>query len=407
MAKMVFLGVPAYGHVNPSLAVVQEVCERGHEIVYYNTEAFRSVIEATGAAFRPYPIEVSIANVSQLQQSGNLAAVTAMLLEVTERLLPAILDDLRREAPDLLIYDSLALWGSLAAQLLGIPSVASITHFIFEGTALRPSPRETLPMISMALPFMPRIISRRRRLRRRYGNQVFQPGSMLPVRGDRSILYTSAALQPASTWIDESFHFVGPSINPAARPAGDFPFEWLTGAPLIYISLGTIHHANTAFYRTCFEAFGDFPGQVVLSMGSSVAAADLGAVPANFLLRSSVPQLEILKRANVFVTHGGMNSIHEGLYYGVPLLVIPQQVEQLLNARIVAQHGAALLRGGPFSPDVTALELKSAVERIMVDASYRQRAQKIGQTLREAGGYQRAADAITAAVSSANPVLDR
>ena len=54
MAKYVFLNMPARGHVNPTLAVAQELVRRGQAVSYYLTEEFRDVVEATGAVFQPY-----------------------------------------------------------------------------------------------------------------------------------------------------------------------------------------------------------------------------------------------------------------------------------------------------------------------------------------------------------------
>jgi MGT family glycosyltransferase len=164
---------------------------------------------------------------------------------------------------------------------------------------------------------------------------------------------------------------------------------------LIYVSLGTVHHAQLDFYRTAFAAFADHPGQFVLSIGPHASISDLGAIPANFIVRTSVPQLEILQRADVFVTHGGMNSVQEGLYYGVPLVLIPQQIEQLFNARVVESHAAGIILGdAPTFGRVTAAQLRQAVERALKNPLYREKAQVLGAALRETGGYVAAADEI-------------
>ncbi len=209
------------------------------------------------------------------------------------------------------------------------------------------------------------------------------------------MVFTARELQPETAFVDARFAFVGPSIDPDSRTKADFPFEQLTCKPLIYISLGTIHTADRDFYQQCFEAFGRFPGQVIVSAGSADLSA-LGQIPANFIVRSSVPQLEILRRADLFITHGGMNSVQESLYFGVPMVVLPQQTEQLFNGRIVARAGAGLLleAGG----QVRADHLRAAADRVLGDPAYRETAQRLGDALRAAGGYTRAADLIEAFV---------
>ena len=116
-------------------------------------------------------------------------------------------------------------------------------------------------------------------------------------------------------------------------------------------------------------------------------------------MRASVPQLDLLARVDLFVTHGGMNSVSEGLYYGVPLVVVPQQLEQALNGRQAARHGAGIVVGDtPPYGQVDAATLRTAVDRVLVDASYARNAATIGRSFREAGGYQRAADLLLAAL---------
>jgi MGT family glycosyltransferase len=145
------------------------------------------------------------------------------------------------------------------------------------------------------------------------------------------------------------------------------------------------------FYKHCFEAFGGQPWQVVLTVGKSTDTTQLGSIPANFLLSPYVPQLEILPRTRVFVTHAGTNSVMESMYYGVPMVLIPQQPEQQMHARRTVELGLGVqLDKGA----VTAASLREAVERVANDPQYRARAQEMQLRMHEDGGYQRATDAI-------------
>src|SRR5690606_33072667 len=111
---------------------------------------------------------------------------------------------------------------------------------------------------------------------------------------------------PANGYIDNRFRFVGPSLNPSTRANSDFPFEQLSDGKKVYISLGTINHLDFAFYQAAFAAFAGYPAQFILSVGKNTNLADLGDIPANFIVRNYVPQLEVLQQVDVFVTHGGM-----------------------------------------------------------------------------------------------------
>jgi MGT family glycosyltransferase len=161
--------------------------------------------------------------------------------------------------------------------------------------------------------------------------------------------------------------------------------------------MGTVHTAQAEFLRACFEAFGPSQGQFILSAGSQANLAAAGPVPANFIVRSSVPQLAVLARTDVFISHGGINSVHEGLYQGVPLVLIPHQFEQLLNARCVAARGAGLILEERFlGKPLTAGRLREALAQVRAEPAYRQAAQTLQAALRAAGGYRQAADEIQA-----------
>lgn len=400
MSKIVVLTPPAYGHVNPALPVVQELARRGEQVICYNTEEFRAAFERSGAVFRPYPVTgLTSAEIARVLQDGNLAGPTGLILRSTEELLPFVLDELAREKPDLVVFDSLALWGKMAATKLGLRAAASIGHLVMDVRHM--TGRDKLRMLRQYLPKVPGILQTRRRLIRQYGAAYPLAQPLFPMRDRLNLVYTTRELQPDTPILDESFRFVGPSINLQTR-SDDFAFDKFAQGPVVYISLGTVHSTQPEFFKTCFAALADAPAKVILSVGKQTHLAGLAPIPANFSVRPSVPQLEVLQRADAFITHGGINSVHEGLYYGVPLILVPQQFEQLLNARCVAAHGAGLIidarmRGKP----VTADELRQALDVILTEPGFRTSAGRLQQALRGAGGYAEAANQIQAYISSA------
>jgi MGT family glycosyltransferase len=392
MNKIVFLNIPAYGHVNPTLPVVQELVRRGDTVIYYNAEEFRAPIERTEAVFRPYPAtDLTGSEISLALQDGKLANVSKLLLHTAEALLPFVLEELRREQPDLVVYDATVIWGRYAAANLNLRAAASITTFILDLKSGRFNAADIFGMLRQTLPSVPAILASRVRLSRRYGKALPTNRTLFPVLGGLNLVFTARELQPETDLIDDSFRFVGPSINPQTR-SEDFPFALLDEGRVIYISLGTVH-SSTDFYRECFAAFASFPAQFVLAVGKNTPIDALGEIPANFIVRPSVPQLELLERADAFITHGGINSVQEGLYYGVPLIVIPQQVEQLFNARIVGAHGAGIVIEAQIAHrPVTAADLRGALDALLKQPGYREAAQALQKILRAGGGYQQAAD---------------
>jgi MGT family glycosyltransferase len=398
MSTIAYVTPPAHGHVNPALPVMRELVARGEQVIAYNTDEFRPQIERAGARFRAYPAtDMTSATISRLLQDGSLARVTELILRTAEQLVPFMLDELAREQPDLVVFDTIALWGKMAATKLRLRAAASLGVFVLDERHLRPG--DILPMLRQVLPNLPGILSARRRLIARYGAAYPPARPLFPMRDGLNIVFTARELQPDTPMIDETFRFVGPSIDPHTR-GEQFPLEALGDGPCVYISLGTVHSAHAAFFRSCFEAFADHPMRFVLSLGKQLDAGALGPVPPNFIVRPSVPQLEILQRADAFITHGGMNSVHEGLYYGVPLIIVPHQFEQLFNARSVTARGAGYLiddqlRRRPVTPE----SLRRALAEVVSEPRYRAAAQELQRALRATGGYRQAADELLAYVA--------
>ena len=398
MAKLVFFGVPAHGHVNPTLPVVAELARRGHQILYCNAPSFDQVISRSGAALVAYP-DSSASEADFAQRAINLAGVSVYLLQETLRLLPFTLDLLRREQPDVVLFDSLALWGMQATRLHPVPSVASITTLVQEGVPGIVHWRDYPHLIRQALPHLPALQRLRKQLVKAYGARIFPRQAIFPCTGDTNLVYTSREFQPDTPFIDDTFHFVGPSILEASRAETEFPWEALVpGRKKIYISLGTVYTGNTRFYRSVIDGLAGHPAQVILSIGRQTALQELGSVPDNFIVRPHVPQLKLLQHVDVFVTHGGMNSVNEGLNYGVPLVVVPQQLEQALNGRQVARQGAGVIMADtPPYGRIDAGSLRRAVDRVLAAPGYRINAERLSRSFREAGGYQRAADLVESA----------
>lgn len=394
MAKAIFFNIPASGHVNPSLAMTAELVRRGEQVIYYATENYRRVIEATGAAFRPYAQIGDDYFEGQGLNGSNppLAAVT--MIATCQTILPELLAEVRSEQPDYLLYDSMCPWGALVGRILKLPTVASLALWIMSPRALMSSMglNAVFTALVQGAPYIRRFGQLSKAIGKQYSIQPLSFNECFNAPADLVISYTSETLQAGGTGSDARIHFVGTTIYDR-RDAPPFLLEQLDGKQVIYISLGTLINANAAFFRDSIAAFGDTPYTVVMSIGSRLSIDQFGALPANFIVRPYVPQIEILKRSALFITHAGMNSVHDALYLGVPMLLVPQQAEQSYTASRVTHFGAGLRVNNP-----TADTLRQSAGRILSDPTYRQNAEKIGKTLRDAGGASRAADLVLAMV---------
>lgn len=401
MATGVFFNVPAHGHINPTLPVVHELVQRGETIVYYAMAGFRDRIEATGARFRDYGdlsesvrFEFGTAD----RQSPSLIELSRAMIEFCERSLPYLLEATHKDGADYVVHDFTCLWGKVVAELLNIPAIATIPQFpVNRKRRPEPYPGMLTDTVRMALTGIPSLLRFRKaaqRISQRHGVARMGLLDMLAVHEEVNIVFTSRAFQPYADDFDERFLFVGPSI--AERDESlDFPLEPGPG-PLVYISLGTLFNVDVAFYRTCLEAFGDSGERVVLSVGADTEAETLGPIPRNVVVRNYVPQLEVLRRADAFITHGGMNSVSEALWYGVPLVVIPQAADQFFVAhRVEALQTGVVLDKRRVTPQA----LRQAVADVLADENLPARCRAIGDSFREAGGFMRAADEILRAAA--------
>ncbi|MZE73684.1 macrolide family glycosyltransferase [Streptomyces sp. SID5789] len=382
MSSIAFLNIGMHGHINPTLPVAAELVRRGHTVTYHTSPAFREEIAATGATVRPYPGE------QPLPDPPSPITLMESLARAALDLLPAVLADLRDDRPDLIVHDSACLWGALAAHALGVPAASSFTTFAYNRHV--PSPTRASRELLAGAAARPRnlagYVGARLALRRRFASAGVPLLDLADIRQPLNLVYTSRAFQPAVEEFDRSYRFVGPSIG--ARPDDpSFPSDRLRD-PVLYASLGTVFNADPRLLRTFATALSPLAGTVVVSTGQTDPAA-LGALPDNVLARRSVPQLEVLDRAALFVTHGGMNSVNEAMFAGVPLLVVPQGADQPMVAGRVVELGAGLsIR----TENVTEGSVRAVARRLLEDSRYLAATSGLRATQCEAGGYRRAAD---------------
>ncbi|MGD6783109.1 MULTISPECIES: nucleotide disphospho-sugar-binding domain-containing protein [Bacillus cereus group] len=159
----------------------------------------------------------------------------------------------------------------------------------------------------------------------------------------------------------------------------------------LHISMGTIINNQPEFYQKCFVGLKDLNAKVVLSIGKQLIVEQLGDIPDNFIVGNYLPQLDILRQADVFISHCGMNSTSESLYFEVPLVMLPFINDQHTIAERVYELGAGFMLN---IQQLSAEDLKHAVNEVLQHSIYKENAKKISQSFREAGGYIKAVDEI-------------
>lgn len=395
MATAIYFGFPGHGHVIPSLPIVAELARRGERVVYYVTPPFQASVERAGATFRPYGAEFPLADRQTLARfASGMREAISVELETSRWVLDNLLPEIRAAAPAYILHESLCAWGGFVSQILDTPSVSLYPTFAYPYEAGAPPslPRRARNLARRLL--QARAWAQAGALSRRYRlPPLADLNRLVKTPGTLNLVYTSREFQPGGAALDPArYKFIGPSVVPRAE-APAFPFEQLDGRALLFVSLGTAFHQQPAFYQACLYAFSGAPWQVVMAVGANSPLTAPGSAPPNFIVRDSVPQLELLKRTRVFLSHGGMNSVNEALYYDVPLVMVPQGGDQAWIAGRVCELGAGIRIG---KTEVTAGRLRDAVQAILDGPAYAAAAARIGSTLRATGGPVQAADEILA-----------
>jgi MGT family glycosyltransferase len=199
----------------------------------------------------------------------------------------------------------------------------------------------------------------------------------------KTIVYTSPMFQPYAETFSENYDFVGPILREAKEPIEKAEL------PTVYISLGTVDNAHPDFYRNCLKAMDGQPYRVILSVGTDTDIAKLGEIPSNCLVYHTVDQIAVLQCADVFLTHCGMNSVSEALYYGIPLIMFPQTPEQQGVANRVRE-----LYAGKFLEGTTPEAIRTAVQTALTKQELKDGAIAIRQSFLQCGGAVDATDFI-------------
>lgn len=385
MSKIVFFCIPAYGHTNPTLPVVRELTAMGHEVYYYSFLEFREKIEAAGAHFIGCDdYDLGMADTDAERAGKDIVFSTELIVRATQAMDETITEDMKKLKPDVIVSDSVAYWGKLIAMKLQIPFVSSTTTFAFNDASskiMKPSFGQIFRMI-LDMPKTAKLLAPLR-------EKGYPADNILSiVRNDndtRTIVYTSKEFQPCAETFSDLYAFVGPVIRETTEEIVK------TREKLVYLSLGTVDNKRADFYKSCIEAFRDSSYEVILSVGKETAPDSLGALPPHIHAYQSVDQIAVLQKADVFITHCGMNSVNESLYFGVPMVLFPQTNEQNGVAHRTAEVGAGLML--PSSKAILA-----TVETVLHTPSYRENAQKISESFRQCGGARQAAQTILKAI---------
>ena len=384
MKRIAFFCIPAHGHTNPMLPVAAELVSRGNTVRFYSFNEFKSKIEASGAEFifcDSYLPKLTKREEAELK-NVSVTEMTIQGIRTTLAMDMFLHNEFLSFKPDVVYTDSVCFWGKLNAWKYGVPMVVSTSTFAFNQMSsqyMKNSPKELADMIFG----LPKISKELKKLKP-YGYHVRSALSLVQSDNNTdSIVYTSRHFQPYAESFSKHYAFVGPSVFSKDEPDKE------KLRPLVYISLGTVINDRPDFYSRCIEALKDQDADILISCGNVIDIEALGVLPDNVKVYPYVDQPGILSRADVFITHCGMNSISESLYMATPLVLYPQTSEQRAVARRTIEIGAGLML-----TDDSVKGIRSAVQEVLNNASYSTAAKACSEDFRSCIGTAGAAEFI-------------
>ncbi len=419
---MAHFGVLSYqgsGHLNPLIALSQELVSRGHRVTFFLAPEYEAKILQFGLGF--FPIDVSgIAQIpshdkSATNQKPGWIEETRTRLRHLDREIGTYLREylvaIAVAGVDTLLMGEITLAGPTAAEILQIPYFVISTSMPHNfGWAAPPS---FLPQCSWQERLQSHIFEVSiyhmrgpvRRLLDRHRRKV----GLGPVT---SIGETFPELAHITQWprclatphqkLPTRFFYTGPFVDKAGRSQVEFPWQRLNGQPLIYASLGTTRKADPEIYHRIASACVGLNLQLVISLGGRRNLESFINLPGNPLVVENAPQLDLLKMADIIITHAGPNTALETLLQGKPMLALPIALDQPAVAARLERLGVAEVLP---SQDRSSERIRAALLKLRAETHYREAARAIQGQLQHLHGTSQAASILEERLASHRQAL--
>lgn len=376
-----FQAVPAPGHINPGLGLVAELVGRGHGVSYAMNAAFASNVASAGAT--PVLYE---STPPWTEGPGtvvvDLGAAMMAFLDEAKAVLPQVEAAYGDDRPDVIVHDIGAWPAAILARRWNVPSVVLSPTFVgYEGWeedfAPDEAPSDGPPPADAGFPDAMRAWLDKERFDGEFADLM---------TGRRGLVVPPRAFHPRAETVAPEYTFVGPMLGDRAfqgtwdAPEGD--------RPILLVSFGSAFTDRPGAYRAVVEAFGDGAWHVVLCIGRHVDRAALGELPDTIEVHRAIPQLDVLSKADAFVSHGGMGGTMEALSHAVPIVAVPEIPEQ----RVVARQLETLGLGSALPLErLTAEVLRDRVDELAHDAAVAAALAAMQRAIRASGGAEVAA----------------
>jgi zeaxanthin glucosyltransferase len=398
--KLGFICPNIPGHLNPMTALARHLQARNHEVVFLYSQS------ANGLPCVPGEKDDMNANrpkMSKLEGPGALAFYCGVAAKETEMIFKSLPKMVETTGIEVLIIDPIQFCVELGAMKLGIPYITVATALYLDYFGYTP-----LHVYDWSHETTPEALVRNREGVVRFARSTYNERTVAYAKkaglkidwDDPSCVFSKLAyitqipkeFDFENPLLPAQFHYTGPFHDGKGRPKQDFPWDRLTGEPLIYASMGTLMNGRADVFRTIVAGVAKHKGtQLVLSIGDQLDPKQIGPVPGNAIIVKQTPQLELLKRASVCITHAGLNTVLESLAQGVPQVGIPITFDQPgVATRIAAKKTGVTM---PFEK-LTSDQLSTLLGEVLSNALYRENARKFQDVIAKTNGLSMAADLV-------------
>lgn len=380
MTKVLFLNVTTHGHVNPSLGLINELTGRGIEVVYFSSEEFREKIEAAGAEYRPYHYDLNI-----FKNGFNV------LIDHGADIIQDILDQIENDSFDCIIHSIAMPFSKQIADYLMLPAISMLAVFMGMKKFMQPNQTKIAGKFNA---LDEAYLQEAQKIEQQFNLTMPEHFfDLIMNEEDLNIVFTSDYFLPAEErdFFDDKYVLVGADVYDRLEDLTDFPIEQIKSASnVLYISFGTIFgDFAKEIYQKVFNAFGH--SEYLVVMAAHKVGLDELTIPENFIIRDYVPQNEVLKYADVAITHNGLNSMNDLILNEVPFVSLPMGSDQPALAKRLTELNTGICLD---YQTVGSAELQAAVEEVQIDPNYLINLKKIKTSFESAGGYKQAVDAI-------------
>jgi len=396
---------------------------RGHDVVSIGFPDAEPLVRAAELPFVPfcekeYPagsFREKLNQLSRLQGQAALEFTHRAIAEILQAEFDHLPQALRETGVEALVLDGVQIELGLVPMHLGMPyvHVSNALHYDFSGHTpifAFDWPHETTPEAfarnKEGVRSFLKLLERNRLIARGYAGRVdldFDCDD--PLAGISRLAWLTQIPKEfdfPTSHLPPQFHHTGPFHDGSGRSDPDFPWDRLTGEPLIYASMGTAQNGLESVFNTIAQAVGERPGmQLVLSIGPVLAPRQIKSLPANAIVVNHAPQIELLKRSALCITHAGLNTTLESLTQGVPLVAIPVTNDQPgVAARI------AYTKTGAFVPlkELTVRRLTLLIDDVLWNPDFRENANRMRRVIADTNGLEKAVDLLETALGIPRPL---